>query len=183
MAAGRYAEGWSCRWGNRVLGGGVVGLTDSRDQVASCLGGEWEPSRPRCSGDRVLICRRSDLLLGLLPVGLSETGLAAGAIVLLSEKLGSPLRRRALLETGLAAGAVILCRRPALLCQMPALLLGWLCFTRDLFFPWGSGVFDLPEVGLTARVVARCSAGCWLCRRGDCGSLEMPRSCDEGLEL
>ncbi|OWM91630.1 hypothetical protein CDL15_Pgr020300 [Punica granatum] len=136
-----------------------------------------------------LIYQKSDLLLELLPVGLLETGIAARAVVLLP-------------EVGLAAGAVVLDLsedRPycwgkialleasfadgALLCQRSALLLGWLCFAGSLLCPWGGGVFDLPEVGLTVGVVAYCSARCRLYRRGDCDSLGMPRSCDKGLEL
>ncbi|OWM87932.1 hypothetical protein CDL15_Pgr000349 [Punica granatum] len=72
-------------------------------------------SQPRCWGNHALIYRRLDLLLKLLPVELSETGLAAGAVVLLP-------------EVGLAAGAVMLCRRPAL-------LLG-LCFAGGRLCCW-----------------------------------------------
>ncbi|OWM66793.1 hypothetical protein CDL15_Pgr008305 [Punica granatum] len=49
--------------------------------------------------------------------------------------------------------------------------------------PWGGGVFDLPKAGFAARAITCCSARCRLYRRGDCGLLGMPRSCDEGLEL
>ncbi|PKI58158.1 hypothetical protein CRG98_021446 [Punica granatum] len=49
--------------------------------------------------------------------------------------------------------------------------------------PWGGGVFDLSEAVFVAGAITRCSAGCQLCRSGDCSSLGMPRSCNEGLEL
>ncbi|OWM87278.1 hypothetical protein CDL15_Pgr022385 [Punica granatum] len=49
--------------------------------------------------------------------------------------------------------------------------------------PWGGGVFDLSEAGFAARAMTRYSTGCQLCRSGDCSSLEMPWSCDEGLKL
>ncbi|PKI61957.1 hypothetical protein CRG98_017683 [Punica granatum] len=45
--------------------------------------------------------------------------------------------------------------------------------------PWDGGVFDLPDAGIAAGAVARYSAGCRLCRRGDCCSLGISRSCDE----
>ncbi|PKI62704.1 hypothetical protein CRG98_016899 [Punica granatum] len=145
-----------------------------------------------------LIYQKSDLLLELLPVGLLETGIAARAVVLLPEvglaagAVVLDLSEGGLVtgaitcwtaETGLAAMVVASFADGALLCQRSALLLGWLCFAGSLLCPWGGGVFDLPEVGLTVGVVAYCSARCRLYRRGDCDSLGMPRSCDKGLEL
>ncbi|PKI63563.1 hypothetical protein CRG98_016043 [Punica granatum] len=63
----------------------------------------------------------------------------------------------------------------------------WRCCRNEvvssLLCPWGGGVFDLPEVGFVAGVVAHCSARCQLCRRSDCSLLGMPQSCDEGLDL
>ncbi|OWM68446.1 hypothetical protein CDL15_Pgr026990 [Punica granatum] len=64
----------------------------------------------------------------------------------------------------------------------------WLTHRDGQNFPlvmWtvDGGVFDLPGAGLAAEVVARCSIGYRLCRRGDRSSLGMPRSCNEGLEL
>ncbi|PKI65267.1 hypothetical protein CRG98_014305 [Punica granatum] len=94
--------------------------------------------RPRYWGDHALICRRSDLLLELLPVGLWETGLAARAVVLL-------------LEVDLATGAVVL--------------------DGGLVYPWGGGVFDLPEAGLATGVVAHCSAACSIVVRWGCPGL------------
>ncbi|PKI71077.1 hypothetical protein CRG98_008542 [Punica granatum] len=60
---------------------------------------------------------------------------------------------------------------------------GWLCFAGGPLCPLGGCASDLPEANLTTRAVARCSAGCRLCRRGDCSLMGTPRSCDEGLEL
>ncbi|OWM63733.1 hypothetical protein CDL15_Pgr005995 [Punica granatum] len=75
-------------------------------------------------------------------------------------------------EADLAAGVVVFRRRPAL-------LLGWLCFAGGSLCPWGGCVSDLPEASLATRAFACYSAGCRLCRRGDCSLLGMPRSSDE----
>ncbi|PKI47574.1 hypothetical protein CRG98_032034 [Punica granatum] len=71
-------------------------------------------------------------------------------------------------EADLAAGVVVFRRRPAL-------LLGWLCFAGGSLCPWGGCVSDLPEASLATRAFACYSAGCRLCRRGDCSLLGMPR--------
>ncbi|PKI44989.1 hypothetical protein CRG98_034628 [Punica granatum] len=146
-------------------------------------------------------CRKPSLLLGRLCF-YQRSALLLGQLCLIYRKvvLLLELLHVGLPETGLVVEAIVLCRRPAL-------LLGQLCFAGDRLcckgfalpeacfitgmvvlcwrpaLPWGGSIFDLPEAGLTAGVVARCSAGCRLCRMGDCGLLGMPRSCDEGLEL
>ncbi|OWM82797.1 hypothetical protein CDL15_Pgr008678 [Punica granatum] len=121
----------------------------------------------RCLAPRAavcLICRKPTSLLGRWCIDLSEVELVTRVVA--CRTVGNRPHRwgsRAFAEVGLAVGAVVL--------------------DGGLYCPWSGGVFELPEADLAAGVVARCFVGCRLCRRGNCGSLGMPRSCDEGLEL
>ncbi|OWM63154.1 hypothetical protein CDL15_Pgr027010 [Punica granatum] len=66
----------------------------------------------------------------------------------------------------------------------------WRCcydeVASSMFCRWGGGVFDLSEAGFAAGAVTRCSAGCQLCRSGDCSSLGCPgramRDSSSGVE-
>ncbi|PKI77727.1 hypothetical protein CRG98_001851 [Punica granatum] len=85
---------------------------------------------------------------------------------------------------------VYLARMVQSLCspRMPRLLVNVVVEKRCCGLDWLSRsrtILSRRRVGTTAgfaaRAVARCSARCRLCRRGDCSSLGMSQSCDEGL--